>query len=249
MVSAPPLLRTPLYSLTSAATPELSIRSSIARSTTTLAGRAATILSISSASAGALLISSDPRTIRVVSSLVRFTSNGAMSAPPDGDLRGWQSLVQPPQVRRPGLVRHVVEHGLRDVDAHAALGQRILVEIGRQRHDVVEVERAAVVLDLDQDVVAGQRDLDVDRPAAAALVRVDRDIVKDLHERRDHRRVERVADIEREGIRPPGIRLRGVRHQPSCLRDRAHRDRPVAKRTGYAEADRGGHLAWSIASR
>src|SRR5262249_54265245 len=49
--------------------------------------------------------------------------------------------------------------------------------------------------------------------------------------------------------RPPGIRLRGARNQPGCLRDRAHRDRPVAKRTGYAEADRGSHLAWSIASR
>src|SRR5215475_12111050 len=108
MVSAPPLLRTPLYSLTSAATPELSIRSSIARSTTTFAGRVGTILSISSLSAGALLMSSEPRIVTVVSSLLRYTSNGDMSAPPDGDVRGRHSLEQAPQVRRSGFVGHVV---------------------------------------------------------------------------------------------------------------------------------------------
>src|ERR1043165_1471815 len=124
--------------------------------------------SISSESAGALLMSSDPRTTSVVSSSILFTSNGNMSAPPDGDLRGRQALVQPPEIRRAGFVRHVVEHCLRDVDPHVALGQRVLIALGGQRYHVVEIEWSAAVLDLDHDRVGGRGDLEVDRAAAAA---------------------------------------------------------------------------------
>src|SRR5262245_5462457 len=108
----------------------------------TLAGLVATILSIASATAGALLMSSDRRIVSRVSSWVWCTSNGAgISAPPDDNLGRMQSLAQPPLVRRPGFVSHLVEHRLGYVNPHASLGQRVVVELGRELGDLVDIER------------------------------------------------------------------------------------------------------------
>src|SRR5262245_40942871 len=175
MSTAPPPLRTPLYSLTSAATPELSIRSRPARSTVTRIGLVATIRSISSASWVAVLISSEPRTVSLVSAGVRWTSNGVGTSAPRRSGLARHAFAQAPQVGWTGFVGHLVQHRLGYVNAHPALRKRLVIELGRQRRDASDVERSAVVFDLDDQLVAAGLDRDLDRPAALALVCVDRD--------------------------------------------------------------------------
>src|SRR5688500_8728318 len=113
-------------------------------------------------------MSSDPRTTSVVASLERWTSNAG-----GGICSSRQSLAEPPQIGRARLVSNFVEHGLRDVNTHAALGEGIGIEIARQRGDSVDVERVAVILHFDDELALVRCDRDVDGAAAFALVRVD----------------------------------------------------------------------------
>src|ERR1041385_7646630 len=126
------------------------------------------IRSTSSATCGAVLISSEPRTASVVALSERWTSNACGIGSTSG-----QTFHQAPQIRRPWFVADFVEHRLRDVDPHPALGQRIDVELCRQRRNTVDVERMTVVLHLDHELALVRGDRDLDRAAALALVRVD----------------------------------------------------------------------------
>ena len=56
------------------------------------------------------------------------------------------------------------------MDAHPALGQRVLVELGGERRHLVDVERLAVIGDLDDELGGRRRDRDVDQAAAFAPV-------------------------------------------------------------------------------
>src|SRR5450755_1399143 len=134
-------------------------------------------------------MSREPRTDRLVSLSLRWMSNGL------GNELLRQAFDQAPQVRWARLVDNFVEHGLRDVNSHSALGQRGLVEVFGDGLDAVDIERLAVVLELDQDFTVAGGDRELDDAAAVALIRMDRDVIEDFAECGNHGRVERVAYV------------------------------------------------------